>query len=359
MSDENRKNLANGVVQLRWRCAGAGKIVTDDKAPARFEGIKLITVGEAKGHGIEIDAETLRTLLEAANEKGRVSAYLTHDGALWGDRLGQEIGLFETFKIDGDSVRGNFRFLESFQKHEAAKYDKLVELAKEMPENFGVSVVASGPSVWVMQDGEEITARYDDERPDGATNAQPAWRVSELMSADFVDFPAANVGLLREKTNNNNGDKEMSDKENLLKLQKEVADLTKEQAATDKENQQLKEKVQLLNTQLTESHENALKLAGEYIAEGQKHATVNGAEIAIEALKAGDDKEAFCKRLLDAYTKRSDADGGQTPEGESAVDVDSEPADFEAAAKAYKQLRTEGRAADAAAYFRKHHKFFR
>ncbi len=161
-----------------------------------FEDLSLITGGvEALGHDLFVDELSIAGLTKLLMGK-TLPGYLTHNGLSGGDRLGQEIGLFSGFYRDGMKVKAKqFSFLKSFKQHEAPLHDKLVELANEVPDQFGLSVVFEGSANWVKQDGSELSA--DEAMPEGCVRGIPSIRFSAVESADFVKAPAANPdGLL-------------------------------------------------------------------------------------------------------------------------------------------------------------------
>lgn len=163
-----------------------------------FEDLSLITGGvEALGHGLFVDEASISGLTKLLMGK-TIPGYLTHNGLMAGDRLGQEIGLFSGFYRDGMKVKAQqFNFLNSFKKHDPATHDKLVELANAVPDQFGLSVVFEGDSAWVMKDGTELPG--DMMKPEGCLNDCPSIRFTAIESADFVKAPACNPdGLLSE-----------------------------------------------------------------------------------------------------------------------------------------------------------------
>ncbi len=160
-----------------------------------FSDVSIISLGEAKGHGVLVDERTLEQLASLTLGKS-IPAYLTHAGAQ-SDRLGGEIGMFSGFYRDGDRIRAQFSFLRSFMEQNAKLHSTLVELAKEYPDQLGISIVALTQAAWPMSDGSEM---FDDGyRPELALNALPSLRVLQIKSADFVQTPAANVGLFEAK----------------------------------------------------------------------------------------------------------------------------------------------------------------
>lgn len=173
--------------------------------------VSLIQIGEAKGHGVWIDAQSLESGLEAIG--GSLPAYVTHEGAVDSDRLLKEVGIFSGFYIeDGKLKAESFKALESFRVDEAERFRRLFDVAREMPDAFGLSLVFEARLVWVMEGGEEIAVEYSD--GEGAIRSIPSVRFISVRSADFVDAPAANEeGLF----NSHKKIKTIMEKENLTK----------------------------------------------------------------------------------------------------------------------------------------------
>lgn len=154
--------------------------------------VSLITGGvEALGHGVFVDDVTLRQVSALLVGKA-LPAYLTHDGIWRGDRLAQEIGLFSGIVLDGQKViAGQFYFLDAFKKYEPKTCELLLELARKIPEQFGISIVFEGYAAWVRKDGSEVMDTAAP-MPEDAIRTMPSIRVSKVESADFVKNPAAN-----------------------------------------------------------------------------------------------------------------------------------------------------------------------
>lgn len=170
----------------------AGKL---NKEKGTIEGVSLITVGEAKGHGMAVDLKTLSSIFELT--KGKVvKAFWTHGQAYSGDRLGEEVGLFSGFHIVGTQLKARFTVLESFKKNFAERFDYLFEMAEKAPDSWGVSLSFEGFAVWVLDTGEEVPA--DGDRPGNAVGEFPFVRITRILSADFVGDPAANASLFSQ-----------------------------------------------------------------------------------------------------------------------------------------------------------------
>lgn len=165
--------------------------------------VSILTMGEAGGHGMIIDEQTISEFMKLSLGK-TVPAYLTHEGAQDKetgrplDRLGKEIGMFSGFYRDGNKVRAkNFQFLESFKSEEGKTHKTLVEMAQNFADNLGISPVLRHFKAWVTPSGD-IPADGKTV-PASALNKLPSMRLRDLLSCDFVHKPAANLGLFEAK----------------------------------------------------------------------------------------------------------------------------------------------------------------
>ena len=194
-----------------------------DKDNGTMLGVSLITTGEAKGHDLFVDDDSIDSILSSIRDT-KLPAYLTHRGALFEDRLTREIGYFTNFRTTGNKLVGDFHAFDSFKEDDSRKYRRLFEMAEQLPERFGLSIVFSAGHVWATKDGDIDTL----ERPDNALFDFPSIRVTEVMSADFVDTPAANEkGLFSQQ-----------ESKQFNKMTK--AELTEEIEALSAENKELK-----------------------------------------------------------------------------------------------------------------------
>jgi hypothetical protein len=144
---------------------------TIDAQAATITGVSVITVGEAKGHGMLIDAQTLLQVKEAAETySGGLKVKTDHYTG-----FNEIVGTLKNFVIDGDQLRADLYLLKN---HDATP--RILEMAELMPDTFGLSISFSGQH---EEQGETVFARC-----------------SEIYSADLVDAPAANpTGLFSAK----------------------------------------------------------------------------------------------------------------------------------------------------------------
>jgi hypothetical protein len=144
---------------------------TIDAQAATISGVSVITVGEAKGHGLIIDEQTLMEVKAAAETySGGLKVKTDHYTG-----FNEIVGTLKNFVIDGDQLRADLYLLKN---HDATA--RILEMAELMPDTFGLSISFSGEH---KEDGSVVLARC-----------------SEIYSADLVDAPAANpTGLFSAK----------------------------------------------------------------------------------------------------------------------------------------------------------------
>jgi hypothetical protein len=128
-----------------------------------IEGVSIISVGEAKGHGLFVDEITLQEVKACAESyAGGVKVNLDH-----GAGIKDIVGFCDNFRIIGEKLVADLNLLET-----AEKRAYVLEIATRMPDTFGISIAFSGP----------VRER------DGRSFAS----CTELYSADLVQTPAAN-----------------------------------------------------------------------------------------------------------------------------------------------------------------------
>ncbi len=176
---------------------GAEAVGHVDREAGTIEGISILSVGEARGHGMMISEKTLEAAIALLIGKS-LPAYLSHAGSN-GDRLLTEAGFFSGFYRDRDQIRARqFTALDTFKKYDREKYDRLFEIAEKAPATFGVSIVFEGQLFWELRDGSEVSIEVGLDAPENARFEMPTVRPLTITSADFVDTPAANGALFRK-----------------------------------------------------------------------------------------------------------------------------------------------------------------
>lgn len=157
-----------------------------DAKTGKLTGVAVITKGEAKGHGMQIDDETLTSILICANAwpQGLVRANADHYSG-----VGSMLGNFSNFRLDGECVRADLAIYQA-----ATSRDLIIEAASINPASFGTSVSFDG----YIESMEELVTNTKT----GAQSTETFYyvRCSNLDSVDVVTTPAANPdGMFSEQ----------------------------------------------------------------------------------------------------------------------------------------------------------------
>lgn len=175
--------LANA---MYTRCFGYGLLATDKRVDMEkrvIYGVAIATKGPALGHGVHIDDESLRQIVQLASQgsdNGPIRVRMDHPEGEKGidNPIGKTLGSAKNFRLDGDVVRADIHLFSATAAPHGAQ---LLALATEAPEHLGASLVFK-------------------EKKQAGTN--PAVRFSQIFAVDFVDFPAASPnGLFSAGTN--------------------------------------------------------------------------------------------------------------------------------------------------------------
>lgn len=145
-----------------------GQTIDDDAGIIR--NVNVITKGKTRGHDLEVDDKTLAQILEASQSYSNgVKVKADHGSGVF-----SIVGSVRDFRVDGDHLKGDLHLLKT-----AGNRQHIIELARELPDTFGLSVSIVG----------------DHEKRNGTTYA----RCKRIRSVDIVADPAANPsGLLHE-----------------------------------------------------------------------------------------------------------------------------------------------------------------
>ena len=127
----------------------------------KLPSVSILTVGEAKGHDLLIDQTSLEQALAVAQTMKRIKVTMGH-----GAQVDGILGYIDSFVIKGDRLMGDLTLFSTTQ----AQF--VQQLAKELPEGFGLSLTFSGV-------------------PDEVGGNRYA-RVSEIYDISVVSTPAAN-----------------------------------------------------------------------------------------------------------------------------------------------------------------------
>ncbi len=156
-----------------------------------ISGVSIATTGEAVGHRLLFDQVTLDQLVQlAAAKTSGVKSRFTHPD-WFHDGLGKYLGRVRNFRQQGDKVVADLHLSPTSHTSPAGDIGSYVlELAKEDPGSFGVSIEVDFDRTWITTDGREVSAGQG--RPTNARDRYPVARLQALYAADLVDEPALN-----------------------------------------------------------------------------------------------------------------------------------------------------------------------
>jgi len=205
MTTANKKWMSSGFLQA----APVGD-VSQEKGV--IEGVSVCTVGEAKGHGVNLDSEFVGRVEALGNEKKQgLKARFGHPN-MCSTALGTFIGRFKHFR-QGTTVRDGQEvetvLADLFLSNEAKDtphgdlYSYVVGMATNEPDMFGTSIVFTPGETYVRdEEGEKVYDYYEVDPFTGCKFAKKEYEelpifveCTELHACDAVDDPAANDGL--------------------------------------------------------------------------------------------------------------------------------------------------------------------
>jgi hypothetical protein len=150
----------------------------------------IVTVGPAKGHGVELEREFIEETARQGNAlKNGLKMRYGHP-TMSSTALGTFLGRAKNFRVD-DSGETPIARADLFLSTEAKDspqgdlYSYVLGMAESEPDMFGLSIVFKPGKKYQLQDGEKIYEGFDD---DFKTFVE----MKQLTHVDFVDDPAAN-----------------------------------------------------------------------------------------------------------------------------------------------------------------------
>jgi hypothetical protein len=171
-----RSNVARGLT---------GEI---DKKAHVIKGFSVISLGEAQGHNLEIDHETLSLVVRHGNAKENgIKSRFGHPN-MSNSPIGTYLGRVKNFRLDDERVRADLHISDAAFESPKGDLGTYVEkLAETDPEMFGSSIV------FPIKDKEpnEGETGIKDESGDFMDLARP----TVLSGVDIVDDPATGDGM--------------------------------------------------------------------------------------------------------------------------------------------------------------------
>lgn len=187
---------------MRFRAAPARGVSGQvDREKGIIHGIAVVTMGEARGHGVFLDEEFIDETVKNGNNlpKGLKSRF-GHPN-MSSSAVGTLLGRVKNFRKDMESgvpiARGDLHLTESAKSAPGGDlYTHVLDLAENDPDQFGTSIVFERGNVYKRDNSGNKIFRYDQ---DGTRNNEYENTVSNeyveqktLRADDVVDEPAAN-----------------------------------------------------------------------------------------------------------------------------------------------------------------------
>jgi len=144
-----------------------------------IEGVSVMTIGPALGHGIDIDSTGLHQCLDACLAHGDegVKLIYVHTGDDDSGQIRDIVGSVKNFRIEGLKLLGDAYLLAS-----APSRNFILELAEKMPSEFGLSVETEGEHESIPNTKKKL------------------YRCTDISAIALVPRPAANpTGLFTQK----------------------------------------------------------------------------------------------------------------------------------------------------------------
>lgn len=162
-----------------------------DRVNGVVRDVVAMQTGDAIGHGRTADLTTLSLMAELGNAKNRVNGRFGHP-AISANAMGKRVMSATNFRVMGNKLLQDVQ-LDPFAKNSPSfardPIPYLLDRIERDPANIGMSVVITSDSVWVMEDGTELSI-YSDEgrkRRNEAVNKQPLLRPEKFHFVDVVD----------------------------------------------------------------------------------------------------------------------------------------------------------------------------
>lgn len=169
---------------LSWIPLEAG--LKADRETKALYGVQVAMLGEAKGHGFELDDVTLDKIVELGNaQPNGVKVRFGHP-SMCTPALGTFLGVRKNFRRDGDFVRAD---LHMSKAADMSKAEHVLKMAEFEPAHIGNSVVINA----------ELEQRLDADgkalKDEDGNDLMPVVRPYELLAVDVVDEPASGNGM--------------------------------------------------------------------------------------------------------------------------------------------------------------------
>lgn len=162
-----------------------------DRASGTLHGFIAMETGVARGHGEEVDAETLDAVVRLT--AGRSVKMRFGHPPMSDDAIGTSVGRASNFRRDGNRVLADAVLLQAAKSAPGGDlFSHVLDLAEEAPDMFGTSLVIKRDLAERVDDKGEPLRHADGRR------VPPLIRPTAVLASDFVDSPAATPSLFSD-----------------------------------------------------------------------------------------------------------------------------------------------------------------
>lgn len=249
---------------------------------------KVMSIGEAIGHGMIVDETTLAQLEAIGNKSAvGVKTRVQHPNGK-GDGFGRYLGKSRNFTRQGDSVFADLHVDEiAFKSPDGNWGEYVLDLAERAPDAFGASPEVAHTKQLVGKSGAS------------------AMRIHDLLAIAIVDRPATNVGFFSTTG--------VSDMADTTALETQVAELSAERDTVTKKAAELQTQLSELQAKVKEA------AAGEVAALSAARVEAAAATLNDERARAGDILALCSKAHKTDLAAKYIADGTPVAEVQTAL----------------------------------------
>lgn len=169
---------------LSWIPLEAG-LISDREAKVLY-GVQVAMLGEAKGHGFELDDVTLDKIVELGNANPNGVKVRFGHPSMCTPALGTFLGVRKNFRRDGQYVRADLHMSKAADPDKAMH---VLNMAEHEPAHIGNSVVINADLE------ERLSSDGSPMKDEDGHDLMPLVRPYELLAVDVVDEPASGNGM--------------------------------------------------------------------------------------------------------------------------------------------------------------------
>ncbi len=182
------------------------RIIRVDEEKGILYNVKIVEVGEAKGHFVNVEQEFLNKVAQLGNSAPNgIKVRYDHQYRSLGT-YGQFAGRSKNYKVHQGYVTADIHLdMEVGQSANKEKLNYTIQMSKNNPDMFGISIAFEhGIPYQYDDDGNKQSYRIKVENtyvrnPNWSWERKTFATIEKLLSNDFVDDPAATTSLFSKE----------------------------------------------------------------------------------------------------------------------------------------------------------------